>query len=205
VLQRLIRVELVLEHGRLRDHLRAIVRESDRIQVEPGTADDTRVESSAINADALVCDDTPGSLVRAQLAQAAGVPIVLVTDDPDVAASFRELRWGLALLPTTATTEEFVAAIEGAIAGLIVIHPSLSRRETPIPAAAEGPLEPLTAREIEVLHALAAGLGNRAIGAQLHISEHTAKFHVSQILAKLGAASRAEAVSIALRTSLLPV
>jgi hypothetical protein len=45
----------------------------------------------------------------------------------------------------------------------------------------------------------------RSIATQLHISEHTAKFHVSQILAKLGAGSRAEAVSIALRRGLLPL
>jgi DNA-binding NarL/FixJ family response regulator len=52
---------------------------------------------------------------------------------------------------------------------------------------------------------LAAGLGNKEIAARLHISDHTAKFHVSQILAKLTAASRAEAVSIAMRRGLVPL
>jgi NarL family two-component system response regulator YdfI len=57
------------------------------------------------------------------------------------------------------------------------------------------PGEPLTAREIDVLSLLAEGAGNKEIAARLHISEHTAKFHVSSILAKLGAATRTEAVT----------
>jgi DNA-binding CsgD family transcriptional regulator len=65
--------------------------------------------------------------------------------------------------------------------------------------------DPLTPREREVLHMLAAGLGNKEIGARLGISDHTAKFHVSQILAKLNAGSRAEAVSIAMRRGLVPL
>jgi DNA-binding NarL/FixJ family response regulator len=65
--------------------------------------------------------------------------------------------------------------------------------------------DPLTPREHEVLQMLAAGLGNKEIAGRLHISDHTAKFHVSQILAKLNAASRAEAVSIAMRRGLVPL
>jgi DNA-binding CsgD family transcriptional regulator len=63
--------------------------------------------------------------------------------------------------------------------------------------------EPLTPREREVLRLLASGLGNKEIAAKLKISEHTAKFHVASILGKLGAASRAEAVSIGMRNGLI--
>jgi DNA-binding NarL/FixJ family response regulator len=52
----------------------------------------------------------------------------------------------------------------------------------------------LTAREREVLALLARGLSNRDIGARLYISETTAKFHVGNILRKLGVSRRAEAV-----------
>ena len=52
----------------------------------------------------------------------------------------------------------------------------------------------LTAREREVLSLLARGLSNRDIGARLYISETTAKFHVGNILRKLGVSRRAEAV-----------
>jgi DNA-binding NarL/FixJ family response regulator len=58
-------------------------------------------------------------------------------------------------------------------------------------------VEPLTPRELEVLARLAAGQTNRQIAAALFVTERTVKFHVSAILAKLGAANRTEAVAIA--------
>jgi DNA-binding NarL/FixJ family response regulator len=70
-------------------------------------------------------------------------------------------------------------------------------------AASLAPSEPLTPRELEVLQLLAEGLANKMIAARLHISEHTAKFHVASIMMKLGAASRTEAVTQAARRGLL--
>jgi DNA-binding NarL/FixJ family response regulator len=55
----------------------------------------------------------------------------------------------------------------------------------------------LTAREDEVLRLLAAGRSNREIATELFIAPKTASVHVSNILAKLGAASRTEAAAIA--------
>ena len=74
----------------------------------------------------------------------------------------------------------------------------LSVREAPW-AVQDGDREPLTPRELEVFELLGKGLSNRDIGAVLGISAHTAKYHVGQILAKVGAATRAEAVSEGLR------
>jgi DNA-binding NarL/FixJ family response regulator len=62
----------------------------------------------------------------------------------------------------------------------------------------------LTPREAEVLALLAEGRTNRQIGAELFISEKTASVHVSNILAKLAAGGRTEAVAIAARRGLLP-
>jgi len=62
-----------------------------------------------------------------------------------------------------------------------------------------GPSRPLTAREREVLRLIAAGRSNREIGAALFISAKTASVHVSNILGKLGVASRTEAAAVALR------
>jgi DNA-binding NarL/FixJ family response regulator len=53
---------------------------------------------------------------------------------------------------------------------------------------------PLTDRELNVLRLVANGMSNRGIGAQLHLSETTVKFHVRNIMRKLDATSRAEAV-----------
>ena len=59
---------------------------------------------------------------------------------------------------------------------------------------------PLTGRELNVLRLVANGLSNRAIGAQLHLSETTVKFHVRNLMRKLHATSRAEAVYKATKT-----
>ncbi len=64
-------------------------------------------------------------------------------------------------------------------------------------AVAGSPLSVLTSRELEVLQALSAGRSNREIGTELFISGKTVSVHVSNILAKLGAASRTEAAAIA--------
>ena len=64
-------------------------------------------------------------------------------------------------------------------------------------------VEMLTPREKEVLQMLGLGKSNKEIAARLKISEHTAKFHVASVLGKLGAATRAEAVSIAMRRGLI--
>lgn len=71
----------------------------------------------------------------------------------------------------------------------------------PRPASRQG--ETLTGRESEVLHLVAQGLSNRDIGSQLFISAKTVSVHVSNILAKLGAAGRTEAAAVARRRGLL--
>ncbi|MGI8305886.1 MadR family response regulator transcription factor [Saccharopolyspora hattusasensis] len=62
---------------------------------------------------------------------------------------------------------------------------------------------PLTERELNVLRELARGLSNRDIGSKLFISETTVKFHVRNIMRKLGAATRAEAVYEASKRKLI--
>jgi DNA-binding NarL/FixJ family response regulator len=66
-----------------------------------------------------------------------------------------------------------------------------------------GPVEPLTGREEEVLRALARGLQNKEIAAQLSITERTVKFHVSSIMGKLGAGNRTEVVTLAAQFGLI--
>ena len=63
-------------------------------------------------------------------------------------------------------------------------------------AAASGVIAALTPRELQVLELVAEGLTNSEIGRRLFISPKTASVHVSAILAKVGAANRAEAAAI---------
>jgi DNA-binding NarL/FixJ family response regulator len=64
-------------------------------------------------------------------------------------------------------------------------------------------VEPLTARELQVVTLLADGLTNKAISASLGVSEETVKFHLAAIFGKLGASNRTDAVRIALRRGLV--
>jgi len=100
--------------------------------------------------------------------------------------------------------ERLLPAVAAAVAGLVTVDEGLADSVLrPRPAPAQALVEPLTARELEVVQLLAEGLTNRRIGERLGISEHTAKFHVNSILGKLGASSRSEAVAQAARLGLV--
>ena len=62
----------------------------------------------------------------------------------------------------------------------------------------------LTVREQEVLPLLVEGLSNPQIGQQMHLSTAAVKYHVSNILSKLGASNRTEAATIAIENNLVP-
>jgi DNA-binding NarL/FixJ family response regulator len=64
-------------------------------------------------------------------------------------------------------------------------------------------VEPLTARESEVLDLVAQGLSNKAIARRLGISDQTVKFHIAAIFGKLGVTNRTEAARSALRKGLV--
>ena len=71
------------------------------------------------------------------------------------------------------------------------------------PNEADELIERLTPRETEILEQLAQGLANKQIALELGISEHTVKFHVSSIYAKLGVTNRMEAVRTGLQLGLI--
>ena len=137
---------------------------------------------------------------EAELSQ--DLPVVLVVEGETGSATARALQAGVrAVLPAETTSEQLLAALAAARAGLTVVAANEGvrlSRQVVSPEADTLP-EPLTPREREVLQQIAAGLANKQIADRLGISEHTVKFHVASILGKLGAASRAEAVSIGIR------
>jgi len=135
------------------------------------------------------------------------VPAVLVGDDDDAFAAFAERPIPRAILGAESGPSELAAAVHAVAAGLAVFEPRMLRGLTAVtpPVAGTGASGELTPREREVLGLMAAGLPNKTIALRLGISEHTAKFHVGTVLAKLGAASRTEAVMTAARRGLLPL
>jgi DNA-binding NarL/FixJ family response regulator len=144
--------------------------------------------------------------------------IVLLVDDAGPAAVERVRAFdphGWAVLQRGPAAAELQAAIVAAAAGLAVTaadaFPAVPVRRRDAGAGGDEdaeddrPQEPLTGREREVLELLGLGLSNKHIGMRLGISEHTAKFHVASVLAKLGAHNRAEAVRRGIRRGLVTV
>jgi len=132
--------------------------------------------------------------------------LVLLTNDEQPSWTQDALRYGVrAVLPRDASQSEILAAVDAAANGLAVLDPrdldQLLASTAPAPAVVE--TSTLTARELEVLRMVAEGAANKIIAWKLNISEHTVKFHVASILAKLGASTRTEAVTIGIRKGLV--
>jgi DNA-binding NarL/FixJ family response regulator len=166
-------------------------------------------EGKGTGVDVLVVDaGEPPAASRSLLADDDAAPraCVLLTD-AGAPPLQRWLRAGISVLPRAAQPAQIVAAARAAAAGLVALPPEwLAAHVPPLPPAPDLLallVEPLSARERQVLGKMADGLGNRQIAQVLEISEHTAKFHVAQILGKLQAASRTEAVVKGLRHGLI--
>ena len=182
----MIRLQIEVRSAVMRAGLRAL------FESQPGI----EVIDSAADADVLLTDETP------DFEELSAAPSVIVLSDQ---SSLSALRSGArAVLPANAEPSQIVAAVHAASAGLVTLLPedfaSLLPRALPAATA-----EPLTARETEVLEMMAEGISNKAIAYNLSISEHTAKFHVNSILAKLGAGTRTEAVTRGIRLGLIKI
>jgi len=124
--------------------------------------------------------------------------VLLLTDDQSAAAQLTDLPvWGV--LSLDASPEELSAAVRALGEGLWIGSPALLQdllERQPAFALEEGEpiVDPLTAREREVLQLVAEGLANKQIALSLGISEHTVKFHLSSLYTKLGVTSRTEAI-----------
>ena len=131
--------------------------------------------------------------------------LLLLSEDEGATSRLRTLSlrgWGV--VPPDAPSEELGAAVAAVAQGLTVLPKALAERLLDEPAAAVEELsEPLTTRESEVLGLLGGGLSNKMIARELHISEHTVKFHISSLYSKLGVSNRAEAVSQGARHGLI--
>jgi DNA-binding NarL/FixJ family response regulator len=108
-------------------------------------------------------------------------------------------------LSKTRSVDEVTAAVRAAAAGESVISPEMLARLLPR-FGRGGPqsMGELTDRERDVLALVAEGLSNAAIAERLVVSVHTVRNHIASLSAKLGAHSKLEALSIAVRRGLLP-
>src|SRR5690242_1278608 len=116
----MIRVAIVAESPRLRSEMLDVLREAGRFEVVanvPAVNDDFGAsrEGAALDAaDVILTDAVMSAGAGIKTADAAAAALVLLADEDELLGTLRPFRTGFALLPTTATGEQIVAAIEGA-------------------------------------------------------------------------------------------
>ena len=186
----MIRVGILSSGLALRLGLREVFQELHEIEVAAEAAD----PGGLLPVDVLV-------ITSADYLQDLGEeppPLLLLTDELEDAIKLADFSvWGV--LSPDASSDELAAALRALAEGLWVGSPVLmqnllERHELPELEDGELVTNPLTEREREVLQLVAEGLANKQVALSLNISEHTVKFHLSSLYAKLGVTSRTEAV-----------
>jgi DNA-binding NarL/FixJ family response regulator len=208
-----IKVLIVARYATMRAGLHLLLESAPGIEIagEAPSVDAMADQLAETRPDVVFVDET--LLNRSELLSAieqAGIAVVILTDDPEAATALSSTStagWGVMLPDSDAAA--IVAAVHAVAAGLIVVDRGFSEIFSPQDADIEeivaNEIRELTRREGEVLQLMAAGLANKQIAARLGVSAHTVKFHVAAVLAKLGAATRAEAVAIASRRGYLMI
>jgi len=205
---------LVAAHSEaVRTGLQSLLKEKSELSLvsAPVGIDQLDRQISQYRPDVVVLDIGDGEADSATLeieSIAALCAIVLLLDASSRSDLLSQLRAGIrGLLPRRASLAEIVAGIQAVVAGLTVVHPDLETlllntesKEVPPPTEFE---QALTPRETEILNMMAEGLGNKQIAWRLKISEHTVKFHISSMFAKLHVSSRTEAVTSGIRQGLI--
>lgn len=209
-----LRVLVIARQPVTRAGLRALFTDRDDIHIvgQIGTVEGAEDLAHEVGVETILAATSPSNPSEAatllDFANRVGLPLVLLIDTPLPGAPRTLLgTGGRGLLLPDATAEEVGAALTAVSQGLVVLAPVFSTTFAPTTAAlpddALVAAESLSEREREVLRLLALGLPNKTIATRLSISEHTVKFHVGSILAKLNATSRTEAVTRAVRLGLL--
>jgi len=204
-----IRVMLVDDHTMVRRGLATFLKVFDYLELAGEAANgETAVElCGRILPDVVLMDlvmpDMDGvtatRLIRQRFPTVQVIALTSFKEERLVQGAFQAGAIGYLLKDVSA--EELAQAIRAAHAGRGTLSSAVIQAMTH--AAAQPPGHDLTEREQEVLVLLVAGLSNSEIAEKLVVSPATIKSHVSNILAKLGAASRTEAAALAVRHRLV--
>jgi NarL family two-component system response regulator LiaR len=206
-----IRVMIVDDHDMVRRGLRAFLMAQPDLQL---------VGEASNGKEALVvCDQTQPHVILMDLvmpemggaeatreirAHYPEVQIIALTSFEDKELVQDALRAGaISYLLKNVSADELAEAIRAAHAGRSTLAPEAARALIEATARPTGLGDDLTSREREVLALMVEGLTNPQIAERLVVSRSTAKAHVSNILSKLGASNRAEAIAMALQHRLL--
>lgn len=221
--ERATRVCIIAGYASVRAGLHALLADAPGVQVVEaveGIGEPLARLLPGLKPDTLLLDtsgegsgDSVGELL-ALLEEETTVPGVVVlgdTPERDLSRLADSEIPGWAYLLRESDGPQIAAAVRAAAVGLMTLDRSLAPHLpdlfiAPDPGLSlatrvesEYPGDALTPREMEVLQLMAEGLPNKIIASRLKVSLHTAKFHVAQILGKLDATSRTEAVTIGAR------
>jgi DNA-binding NarL/FixJ family response regulator len=206
-----IRILVADDHPMLREGLVAVLGTQPDFEVVGEAADGSEAVRLAetLRPDVILLDlEMPGvdgvaALEELRDAGSTSRAIVFTAYDTDqrILGALRAGARGY-LLKGASRTEIF-DAIRTVHAGGSLLEPGVTTRLLDQLRENRELREPLTPRELEVLVLISEGLHNSEIAGRLFVTERTVKFHVSSILAKLGADNRTEAVALAARRGLI--
>ncbi len=205
-----VRVVVVEDHPVTRMGIVTLLGQDERVTVvgEAGTGEEALLVVAREGPDVVVTDlrlgdAMDGVAVTAALRSGREAPAVLVLTTYDTDRDIvRAVEAGAAgYLLKDADPSAIVGAVARAAAGETVLSADLAQRVVARMARAHADL---SAREVEILAAVARGLGNKEIARELFISEATVKTHLVHVFTKLGVDSRTAAVARAREDGLLP-
>ncbi|MGN6301344.1 MAG: response regulator [Angustibacter sp.] len=194
------------DHPVFREGFAALLASIPEIEVVGTASDGDEAVTAAreLRPDVVVMDvQMPGldgiAATRAVLAERPETGVVVLTMSEEDATVFSAIRAGArGYLLKGAEPAEVVRAITTVAGGGVVFGAVLAHRIADFfgsaPSAAESRFPTLTARELEVLNLVAAGLSNGQIAGRLCLSQKTVRNHVHAVLTKLQAADRAQAI-----------
>lgn len=209
-----MRVLVADDHSLFRDGLVSLLEAAGHEVVgQAGDGDAAARMAASLRPDLVLLDVSMPSVdglhaLRRIKAEAPDVQVVMLTVSDDDASLFEALRGGAqGYLLKSLNASEFLAMIDGIGRGEAALSRKTATRVIEGLARADEPPPPhsrLTERELELLAYVARGMSNKAIAGEMSISENTVKYYMKNILQKLGAQNRTEAVSVALREGLIP-
>ena len=206
-----IRVVIADDHNVVRKGIRDLLSDEDDIAVvgEARNGQEAVDLATALLPDVVVMDIampemTGVEATRLIRAQAPDIRVLVLTayeDDPYIYGLLDAGASGYIL--KTAESREIVRAVRATAAGQSAIDPAVALRLIARLRRPPAGGDTLTERELDVLRRAARGLTNKQIGADLQISDRTVQNHLANIYAKLGVASRTEAVTAGLQRQLI--